>query len=399
MTLPPRSPRFRITDLFVRTARPGRYADGDCLYLYVKPTRARSWVVRAQFDGRRRDFGLGGYPQVSLADARRRAAQIVDVIRAGGDPRADARRRSVPLVRDFVETVIEDRRPTWTSSQTEYSWRHSFATHVFPVVGDRRVSDVTLDDLRGIVAPLWRGRGSRGDVLRQRLDYVMRIAIAHKHRSDNPAAQLQVLLRKVKRQTSHRVSLPHAEVADAMRRVQASDVDEAVRLLVVFVVLTAARFSEAAHLPWSELNFRSALWTAPLERMKGRCEHRVPLSRQALAVLNRARALARSDSVVFVRRGPGARFVSNHAANKFLRALGLRDEGGRFVTMHGFRTTYRVWAMEMTSVSSEISEASLAHQNPDETVRAYARSDLLDPRRGHMQRWADYVLPLEGAGD
>ena len=123
MTLPPRSRRFRLTDLFVRTAPPGRHADGDCLYLYVKDTGARSWVVRAQFDGLRRDFGLGGYPRVSLAEARRRVEQIVDVLRAGGDPRADAgggdpradaRRRSVPLVRDFVETVIDDRRPTWS---------------------------------------------------------------------------------------------------------------------------------------------------------------------------------------------------------------------------------------------------------------------------------------------
>ena len=324
MTLPPRSARFRITDLFVRTARPGRHADGDCLYLYVKDTGSRSWVVRAQFDGQRRDFGLGGYPQVSLAEARRRAPQIVDVIRAGGDPRADARRRSVPLVRDFVETVIEDRRPTWSCTQTEGSWRHCFATHVFPVVGDRRVSDVTLEDLRGIVGPLWGGRGSKGYILRQRLDCVMRCAIAHKHRSDNPAAELKVLLRKVKREPTYHPSLPHAEVTDAMRDVQAAGVDEALRLFVVFVVLTAARYSEAAHLSWAELNLHSALWTVPAERMKARCVHRVPLSRQALAVLDRARSLARSDSAVFVRRGPGVRLVSNHAANRLLRDLELR---------------------------------------------------------------------------
>ena len=304
-------------------------------------------------------------------------------------------------MRDFVETVIEDRRPTWTSSQTEVSWRHCFETHVFPAVGGRSVSDVTLEDLRGMVAPLWRGRGSQGYVLRQRLDCVMRIAVAHKHRADNPAAVLKELLRKVTRRSTHRASLPHAEVTDAMRRVQVSGVDEAMRLLVVFVVLTAARYGEAAHLPWAELNLRSALWRVPPERMKARCVHRVPLSRQALAVLDRARALGRSDSAVFVLRGPGARFISNHAVNRFLRDLELRDEDGRFVTLHGFRSTYRVWAMEIDRVSPEISEASLAHQNPDETVRSYARSDVVDPRREHMhmQRWADYVLPPEAVGD
>lgn len=399
MTLPPRSPRFRLTDFFVRTAPSGRHADGDCLYLYVKDTGARSWVVRAQFDGLRRDVGLGGYPPVSLVEARRRAAHIVDVIRAGGDPCADARRRTVPLLRDFVETVIEDRRPTWSSSQTEGSWRHCFATHVFPVVGDRRVNHITLEDLRGIVGPLWGGRGSKGYILRQRLDCVMRCAIAHKHRSDNPAAELKVLLRKVKREPTHHPSLLHGEVTDAMREVQAAGVDEAIRLFVVFVVLTAARYSEAAALPWAELNLRSALWTVPADRMKARCRHRVPLSRQAIAVLHRARALARSDSAVFVRRGPGVRLVSNHLANRLLRDLELRDENGRFVTLHGFRSTYRVWAMEVDRVSPEISEAALAHVNPDQTVRSYARSDLLDARREHMQRWADHVLPPEAAGD
>ena len=270
---------------------------------------------------------------------------------------------------------------------------------MFPVVGDWLVSDVTLEVLRGIVGPLWGGRGSKGYILRQRLDCVMRCAIAHKHRSDNPAAELKVLLRKVKREPTHHPSLPHAGVTDAMRDLQAVDVDEAVCLFVVFVVLTAARYNEVAGLTWPELNLHSALWTVPAERMKARCVHRVPLSRQALAVLDRARSLARSDSAVFVRRGPGVRLVSNSAANRLLRDLELRDENGRFVTLHGFRSTYRVWAMEVDSVSSEISEAALAHVNPDQTVRAYARSDLLDRRRGHMQRWADHVLPLEGSGD
>ncbi len=108
---------------------------------------------------------------------------------------------------------------------------------------------------------------------------------------------------------------------------------------------------------------------------------------------------ARSDSTVFVRRGPGVRFVSNNVANRWLRDLELRDENGRFVTLHGFRSTYRVMAMKVDSVSREISEASLAHQNPDETVRSYARSDVLEPRCEHLQRCADYVVPSEAAGE
>ncbi len=164
----------------------------------------------------------------------------------GAFARHASRRVRVPTVRDVVEQVIKDRSTSWRSKTTEQVWRNLFESFVFPVIGDRVVNDVTLDDCRQIVAPFWKGRGSKGYVLRQRLDSVMQYAVAHKCRQDNPAADLKVLLPKVKREPDHHPYLPHKRVADAVRTVWAADdVDEAVRLLLVFIVLTACRFKTA----------------------------------------------------------------------------------------------------------------------------------------------------------
>ena len=166
---------------------------------------------------------------------------------------------------------------------------------------------------------------------------------AHNDRSDNPAAKLKVVLGKVKREPKHYPSLPHARVAEAMRAVWTADADEPVRLLLEFIVLTACRFSEAADLTWTDVDFDSRVWTVPAERMKAGCLHRVPLARQALDLLERTRTLSRSGSLAFVRYGRGRpRRVGDAAVNKLLQRLGLVDDTGCKVTVHGFRSTYRV---------------------------------------------------------
>lgn len=390
-----RHPRHRLSELAVRGALPGRHADGNCLYLFVRPTGARSWIQRLVIGGRRRDLGLGSYSFVSLTEARRRAAENRRVARSGGDPTATRTRGTTPRVRAVVEAVIAARRANWRSAATEKKWRRLFETLVFPRIGDKPVSRVTLDDLRGIIVPHWKGRGSIGYVLRQHLDYVIRWAVAHGHRPDNPAEQLKVLLPRVKVVVKHHPSLPYTEAAAAMAAVQASSVDDAVKLLLVFVVLCVSRLGEAASARWSEIDVAERAWTLPPERTKSQRLHRVPLSIQALDVIERARALNRPGPLVFAgrsRRG-GPRPVAPSAVARLLQPLGLRDEHGRRVAVHGFRSTFRVWAMEQAQASFEVCEAALAHAQVDQTVAAYARSDLFEARRALMQQWADYVLP------
>ena len=390
-----RHPRNQLTDLAVRQARPGRHADGHGLYLFVRPNGTRSWVQRLVIGDRRCDLGLGGYPLVALAEARVTAFENRKLARAGGDPTAVRARPTAPVFREIVEAVIKARSGNWSTRGTERRWRHVFETLVFPRIGDKPVNLVSLDDLREIVAPHWKGRGSMGYMLRQHLDCVMQWAVAHKYRPDNPAAELSVLLPKVKAVVRHHPSLPYPKGPAAMAAVGVSEADPAVKFMLLFLVLCASRFSEAAGVCWSEVDVGAQVWTLPADRMKSRRRHQVPLSAQALELLERARALGRPGELVFpVRSRRGVfRPVAPAAVTRLLRSLDLFDDEGRRVVTHGFRSTFRVWAMEQAQAPFEVCEAALAHVQSDRTVAAYARSDLFDARRVLMQRWADYVLP------
>lgn len=393
-----RHPYQRLTDAVVRQARSGRHVDGNGLHLLVRPNGARSWVQRLVILGNRRDLGLGGYPLVTLATARKVAEENRRVARSGGDPVAAPSRKAVPSVREVFEDVIAARSVSWRNPATERKWRRLFETLVLPGIGAKPVDEVTLDDLREIVLPHWHGRGSTGYVVRQHLDSVMRWSVAHGHRSDNPAEQLKVLVPKVKAVVHHHPSLPHRKVCDAMRAVDASRADEAVKLALLFTVLCVARVGEVGGAAWSEMDLEGRVWTRPAERMKAQQLHQVPLSAQALAVLDRMRALARSGPLVFAlrnRRG-GTRAVAAADLAAVLRPLGFVDEQRRSVVMHGFRATFRVWAMEVERASFESCEAALAHTQSDQTVAAYARSELFEVRRELMQAWADYVVPGPG---
>ena len=227
---------------------------------------------------------------------------------------------------------------------------------VFPHIGDTPIGQVTLEHVRDILTPEWKGRGSIGYVLRQHLDHVFKWAVAHRHRSDNPADQLKVLLPKVKTTVTHHPSLHYTQIADAMAAVQASSADETVKLLLVFLVLCASRFSEAAEAQWSEINKTWVRWTLPPERMKELEEHQVPLSVQALAILDRARALNRPGPLIFpVRSGARAgRSVAASTVARLLHSFGLVDKNGRRIVVHGFRSTFRVWAGEQAKASFDV---------------------------------------------
>ena len=232
-----RHPHNRPKDLAIRQALPGRYADGNGLYLYVREGGSKSWVQRLVIRGARVDMGLGGYPLVSLAEAREVAFDNRRVARRGGDPRTDGKEKTTPIVSLAVETVIEARRASWRNASTEQKWRRMFERFVFPAIGDHPIGSVTLDALRNIVVPHWKGRGSLGSVLLQNLNYVFKWAVAHEHRPDNPADKLRTLLPKMKTVVRHHPSLPYRKVPQAVAAVRASDADPAFKLLVVFIML------------------------------------------------------------------------------------------------------------------------------------------------------------------
>ena len=347
--------------------------------------------------GKRRDLGLGSYPLVSLADARRLAADNRREARAGGDPFAERTPKDVPAVADLYEAVIDARRGNWRNAGTEQKWRRFFRKYVAKPIGDKPVDQVTVGELTKMVKPLWGGRGSDGWVLRLQLNQVMKWAVVHGYRADNPAENIEAVMPSVKAVVSHHPSLAFSKVREAMAAVQASRCDEAVKLALLFTVLTASRVGEVAQAPWVEIDPETAIWTRPAERMKAHVEHSVPLSVQALEILDRARELGRSAAFVFVVPHGKRNAVRPLDARDFarvLRPLGYKDKK-RPIVMHGFRRTFRTWGSEVARARFEVLEAALAHLS-SATVRAYfeAETALLDERRELMQAWAEHVLPM-----
>ena len=320
-------------------------------------------------------------------------------VRGGGDPRVEAARAKGPSVREIYETVTETRRTAWKSKTTEAAWRRGFEKFILPVIGDKPVATVLLEDVRRILVPHWGGRNSKGYLLRQNLENIFAWAVAQNLRLDNPAANIARLLPKVRSRVRHRPSLPYSEAPEALAVWQDLQVREPVKLVVLFIVLTAARLSEVTGAAWGEIDLSEACWQVPAKRMKAGADHTVPLSVQALEVLRRARTLKGDGSLVFPvvdRHGKIGR-VSQDMVSDALKKLGRVDPQGRTIVVHGFRSTFRMWSIEVARTTREVGEAALAHGESDKTVKSYTRNaDPFDLRTALMQRWADYVLPLSG---
>ena len=396
-------PHNRLKAAGLRALPPGRHADGNRLYFLVRLNLARSWVQRVTVEGSRIDLGLGPYPLISLAEARRLAIENLLTIRAGGNPKGDAGRKKGPTatVVDLLEVVIENRSPGWKAKKkTEAVWRHDFKKYVFPAIGGKPIATVTVADVRDIVLPHWRGRNSKGSVLRQNLESLFGCAVAYGYRLDNPAAHVAHILPKFEAPESHQASVPYREVPQVLVEWQNLAVKEPAKLALLFIVLTAGRLTEVTGAKWGEFDLANHRWQVPANRMKGRKAHTVPLSLQATEVLRRAQALRRDDvSLVFpvVDRNGKVAGPSQYVLSYWLRKLGRKDTRDRRVVVHGFRASFRVWSIEVARARKEVAEPALAHRESDATVRAYtADANPIDERTLLMQQWADFILPMSG---
>lgn len=362
----------------------GKYYDAFGLYLRVDSTGRRYWEQRITVAGERRTLGIGPYPVVRLQDARDAAMRNYLVVRAGGDPAPPRPVRSVPSVRDAAEATIAHLRPGWSSSgSTEKSWRGSLERHVFPRLGAKPVSDVTTRDLLAVLTPIWNKLPDLAVKVRHRLGAIMKWSVARGYRSDNPAgASLLTVLPRSAEPRRHFPALPHAEVPGAVRVIRATGAAPSTKLLIEFIVLTAARTGEARHACWPEIDLACAMWTVPAVRMKTRVEHRVPLSDAALSVLYQARDISSGSGLIF--SGPSGGALSNMTALKLLRTSGIA------CVTHGFRSSFRDWCGE-SGVAREVAELCLAHRVAGAVECAYARSDLYERRRPVMQAWGAYV--------
>ena len=376
-----------LTAAFVaRVKTPGRYGDGGHggLGLYLRVHRmtsgrvSKSWGQRIRVGGKPTNLGLGSYPVVTLREAREKALENRRSIHWGHDPRA----ARVPTFEAAVETVMAIHSPTWKDpSRIAGQWRQTLRDYTYPRIGRKRVSEVATADVLDILKPIWSSKPAAARVVRQRIGAVMKWAVAKGYRSDNPAGDaIAAALPRNGNATRHHQALPHGEVAAALDKVRNSGSHAGVRLALEFMVLTATRSNEVRGATWDE--FDHDVWTIPASRMKAKREHRVPLSRRALEILEEARKRHDDGGIVF--RGAKGGGINASMFSGLLRHLGI--EG----TPHGMRSSFRDWCSE-TGVAREVAEAALAHVVKNKVEAAYARSDLLDRRREVVEAWAAYL--------
>ena len=389
--------RSALTAAKVRTlAKPGAYTDGNGLTLRVDGKGGKRWVQRVSIGGKQRNIGLGGWPGVGLAEARKAAMANQQAIRQGEDPiskrqqaREDARRPAVPTFQQAAEQVIEERLPSWSSERHSKQWSESLRLHVYPTFGGKAVDVIATSDVKAVLTPIWTTKPETATRVRQRMETVFDTAIVEGWRTDNPASKsiLKALPRRA-RLKQHHPALPYADVPLAIQLVRNSTADTATRLAFEFMVLCASRANEVRGMAWEEVDLDGPTWTVPAARMKARREHRVPLSNLAVEILKEAWKLG-SDDYVFPSKRAGGKPMSNMAFEMLMRRLDLD------ATPHGFRSSFRDWVIEQTATPWAVGEAVLAHNLGNSVESAYSRTDVFEKRRVLMQQWANFLAGVE----
>lgn len=394
----PRILHNALTALSVKNAGPGRHADGGGLHLLVKDGGARSWVFRFMLNGRSRDIGLGaaGAGGMSLAEARDRATALRLKVKAGIDPlseRQEAEARAaaaaqasvaaIVTFKDAADAYMATNGDSWRNAKHRQQWENTLATYVYPAIGCMPVADVDTPHVLRILEPIWKAKAETASRLRGRIETVLDSAKARGYRQgENPARWrghlAQILPARAKLSRGHHKAMPYEDVPAFLTQLRARKAVAA--LALEFVILTAVRTGEAIGASWSEVDLDKSIWSIPASRMKAGKEHRVPLSPRAVAILESLQPIGSPYLFPSSRGGK----LSGMAMAMLLRRMSVD------VTVHGFRSSFRDWVAECTSVSHEVAEMALAHTIGSAVERAYRRGDLFDKRRQLMADWAAY---------
>ena len=378
-----------LSAAFVRTVnQPGRYGDGrggHGLSLLVKPMStgrlSKTWAQRLRLNGNPISVGLGSYPITTLAAAREKALLNARMVAEGGDPRTPI--AVTPTFAEALNAVIGIHRDNWKDGgKSEQDWRSTMETYALPTLGQKPVSDITGADVLAVLVPIWGRKRPTAMKVRYRVSAVMKWAVAEGHRDDNPAGDsITAALPKGGHNVTHQRALPFAKVGEAVAVIRDSGAWPATKLAFEFLTLTATRSGETRLAEWTEID--GDVWTIPADRMKAGREHRVPLSRQALAVLDQARAFGDGTGLIFPSQRGKA--LTDSTISKLLR------ENRVGCVPHGMRSSFRDWAAECSDVPREIAEHALGHAEGSASELAYRRTDYFDRRRVLMEEWGAFV--------
>lgn len=387
-----------------RLTAPGLHFVGTVagLALQIAPTGARSWILRIQVGGKRRDMGLGGYPDVTLADAWKAAREARATAKSGVDPIEKARSARSALLasnlaaktfRQCAVAYVTAHKPTWSNAKHAAQWTSTLETYAYPFMGDMLVRDVGLPQVLSVLEPIWSAKTETATRLRGRIESVLDWATVRGYRSGlNPArwkGHLDTLLAKPGKiaKKDHHAAIPVGEMGAFMAALRKQDGTGARAL--EFAILTAVRSGEVRGAAWSEIDKDAKVWTIPAARMKMRKEHRVPLSDAALKLLESLTHMEGNDLVFPALRGGELSDMTLSAVMRRMKVKGVP---------HGFRSTFRDWCAERTNYPRDVAEMALAHAIGDKVEAAYRRGDLFDKRTRLMTEWAAFCAKVETKG-
>ncbi|WP_288901628.1 site-specific integrase [uncultured Sneathiella sp.] len=389
----------RLTPRKVATASSGKYEDGGGLRLVVSNAGSRKWVLRFTLNGKRREMGLGSYPDIGLADARTKASEYRQQASMNIDP-IEARRvelETIPTFTTCAARFIRSHRRGWRNTKHARQWVSTLKTYARPMIGSKHVDTIETKDILEILKPIWTTKTETAKRVQARIENILDFAAAHKYRDRaNPArwrGHLDMLLPKPSkvRTVKHHPAMPYMEVPAFMEELSKNSSVSALALR--FLILTATRTNEVLKAQWSEIDLVGAVWTIPSDRMKARREHRVPLTD---IVISDLASLPRLDGNPFL--FPGARYgkpLSNMALLQLMRGMGYGVNGLRGDAVpHGFRSSFRDWSGEVSSFPRDVAEMALAHVIENKVEAAYRRGDLFEKRRKMMQAWTNYLKNL-----
>lgn len=400
-----RRQQARLTALQVsKLTKPGLYGDGAGLTLQITPSGAKSWLFRYMISGKSYGMGLGPTHTVSLAEARQKTLAARKLILDGVNPLADKKQAKAAALLEKAKMMTFDQcaeayilahKAGWGNAKHVSQWTNTLSTYASPVFGHLPVAEIDTGLVVKCLAPIWEHKTETASRLRGRIESVLGWAITSGYRTgENPArwkGHLDNLLATISKasRTKNHPSLPWEKISAFMSALKTRD-GVAARALE-FVILTACRSGEVRGAQWSEIDFERKVWTIPGERMKAKRQHEVPLSDSALALL---KAMPENGNFIFA--GTKAQQLSDMSLTAVIRRMNTTkqpiwvDPNGAEITVHGFRSSFRMWAAETTNYPREVAEHALAHQLPDAVERAYQRGSQFAKRAALMSEWSAF---------
>jgi integrase len=373
--------------------KPGRYADGQGLFLEVKSATAASWILRYRYGERTREKGLGSAFTLELAKAREAAAKVRTQVAEGHDPLAEKEAtKKAPTFKALAAEVLTTLKPGWRNAKHAHQWEQTLITFAYPTIGEKTVDSIDAQDLLAILQPIWLTKHETARRVRQRLAAVLDYAFSQGWRpAETPMRAISRGLPKRSKPVQHFEAMPYGDVAAFISELRAERHGMGA-LALEALILTACRSGDVRGATWDEIDLDAKLWAIPATRMKRPRPHLIPLSIAVVAVFQKALDLRTCDEplcfrgIARTRATAALQATGKPLSDASLKAVLVRM--GRTALPHGFRSTFKDWASEVAGYPNELYEAALAHAVKDKTEAAYRRGDLLERRREMMEAWA-----------